>query len=177
MLNNKEEWIATYNSGFSIPQTANKYGVSKSVVRYTLWKAGVLRSRDDGIRLAAKEGRLGNAGPRKPFSDEHKKNISEGRLRWANAGNCIGVSLKKNGYVEHTRGPHKGRSVHVVKMEERLGRPLRDDECVHHIDGDKTNNEDNNLALVTKSGHARLHRFEDSLAGNIRERKDNGRFS
>lgn len=32
--------------------------------------------------------------------------------------------------------------------------------CVHHIDGDKTNNELNNLALLTTAAHMRLHQLE-----------------
>lgn len=32
--------------------------------------------------------------------------------------------------------------------------------CVHHIDGNKTNNELNNLALLTIGAHTRLHQLE-----------------
>lgn len=162
---NKVMIIEAYEGGESIPQVADRFGVSRSVARYHLHKAGVLRSRSEGVRKAARDGRLGsgNRGKSLTFSREHCRAISEGRLRWADAGNAIGVSLKPNGYVEYTRGEHKGRSVHVVAMEERLGRALRGDECVHHIDGDRTNNQDNNLALVTRSGHARLHRREEKL--------------
>jgi hypothetical protein len=60
-------------------------------------------------------------------------------------------------------------------MESRLGRPLREDEQVHHIDRDRSNNSDDNLALVTRAGHGRLHRFEDSLSG-IERKRANGRF-
>lgn len=35
---------------------------------------------------------------------------------------------------------------------------------------------DDNLALMTKSGHIRLHRREDALSGKHRERDGNGRF-
>lgn len=170
--------VARYAQGESIPQVADDLGISRSVLRYHLHKRGVLRDRAEAVRMAAKEGRLGSGmrGKSRVFTAEHRANISQARLRWADGGNCVGVSLKPSGYVAFTRGPNKGRSVHVVQMEKRLGRPLMDDECVHHIDGDKTNNQDNNLALVTRSGHTRLHRHEDSLAGVKRERESNGRF-
>lgn len=169
--------IEMYCGGASIPQIADQVGLSRSTVRYHLQRAGVLRSRTEAVRLAADQGRLGSGlrGKSVEFSDERRSNISRGREKWAEA-NSVGVSVKPDGYVEFTRGEHKGRSLHVVKMEERIGRPLRDDECVHHIDGDRGNNDDDNLALVTRSGHTRLHRHEDALAGKQQERDGNGRF-
>lgn len=50
--------------------------------------------------------------------------------------------------------------------------PHINDENIHHIDGNKSNNLDNNLALVTVSGHMRLHRILDELSGKIRERNE-----
>ena len=162
---------------FSLPQVAERYGISQSNARYHIKKAGKLRSRADGVRLAGEAGRLGGGfrGKSRTFSDAHCEAISKGRSAWAEE-NAHGFSIRPNGYVEYTRGPNKGRSVHAVSMEARLGRRLLEDECVHHIDGDKLNNEDSNLALVTRSGHARLHRREEKLSGKIRERSANGRL-
>ncbi len=50
---------------------------------------------------------------------------------------------------------------HVHVMAEILGRPLMKGECVHHIDRDRTNNSLENLRLMTRSDHARLHQMED----------------
>jgi len=36
---------------------------------------------------------------------------------------------------------------------------------LHHIDGDKRNNHINNLALISPSGHQRLHRMLDLARG------------
>ena len=175
---NVDAMIAAYDAGHSIPQVAEEFGVSRSTARRYLFEAGVLRSRSEGIQIAAESGRLGsgNRGKKRKFTADHCDKISRGRAKWAEK-NAAGVSVKPNGYAEYTRGPNKHRSVHVVKMEKRLGRRLLADEHVHHIDGDKLNNASNNLALVTASGHARLHRFEESLTGVSRERKENGRFS
>jgi hypothetical protein len=173
-----EKFVHLYRGGLSIPQISEKTGAARSTVRYHLKKAGVLRSRAEGVRAAASSGRLGGGlrGKSRVFTQDHKDNISKGRIAWS-AENAKGVSLKPNGYLEHTTGEEKGKSVHVARMEERLGRALLTDECVHHIDGDKLNNDDNNLALMTRSGHSRLHRREDALQGKYRERNPNGRFS
>jgi hypothetical protein len=47
--------------------------------------------------------------------------------------------------------------LHRDVMEKHLGRRLRRDEEVHHIDFDKHNNDVLNLIVLTKSEHARLH--------------------
>jgi hypothetical protein len=60
-----------------------------------------------------------------------------------------------------------GRHEHRVVAEEMLGRSLRPDEVVHHIDGDKTNNSPSNLAVMTRKEHAALHA---KLAGFGRKR-------
>lgn len=42
-------------------------------------------------------------------------------------------------------------------MEKNIGRELRSDEIVHHIDGNKLNNDIVNLVIVTRAEHARIH--------------------
>jgi len=42
-------------------------------------------------------------------------------------------------------------------MEEYLGRPLEDDEMVHHCDKDKSNNDIENLELMLLNEHSRSH--------------------
>jgi hypothetical protein len=166
-----------YRSGMSIPDVAADLGLSLSTARKRIIDSGEpMRDRADGVRMAGHKISNAHKGKKKPpFGKEWCENISRGRRAWADQ-NAAGVSKKSNGYIQVTRGKHKHRGVHVVKMEERLGRALLPDEHVHHIDGDRSNNDDNNLALVTISGHARLHRFEDKLQGKERERKSNGRF-
>jgi len=46
---------------------------------------------------------------------------------------------------------------HRYVMEQYLGRLLRSDEVVHHIDRNKLNNDISNLQLVTKEEHMRIH--------------------
>lgn len=164
---NKVTLADEYQKGASLTDLAARHGISVSTARYHVRKAGVLRSRAEGLRNAAASGKLGTGfrGKSRDFSDEHKAAISRSRKRWGEE-NASGFSVKPSGYREHTRGEHKGRSEHVTVMERRLGRRLLPDEHVHHIDGDRLNNDENNLALVTRSGHARLHRREARLIKN-----------
>lgn len=46
---------------------------------------------------------------------------------------------------------------HRVVAEEFLGRPLRTDEEVHHLDENKVNNHPENLLVLTQSQHQKLH--------------------
>ena len=46
---------------------------------------------------------------------------------------------------------------HRLVMEEFLGRPLADDEIVHHVNHDTLDNRPENLEVMTQSEHASLH--------------------
>jgi hypothetical protein len=50
-----------------------------------------------------------------------------------------------------------GRHEHRVVAEQMLGRPLRRGEIVHHIDGNKHNNDPSNLQVMSQSDHIREH--------------------
>ena len=95
------------NQMMSIPQISSAIGIARSTIRFRLFNAGVLRSRADAVRVAAKDGRLtGAKGRTYVMSDEHKKNLSESKKRKADLF-AKGVSLKPSGYLEYTRGEHK----------------------------------------------------------------------
>ena len=164
-----------YISGKSITDIFNITGIPISTLRNRFLKAGILRNRGDAVRLAFSQGKIpSNRGKKRFFTQQHKDNISKSR-REKGKMTAEGIDIHK-GYARFTRGEHKGRLVHIVVMEKRIGRALKTDECVHHIDGDKLNNDVNNLALLTVSAHARLHRFQDKISGNNRQRDELGRF-
>lgn len=54
---------------------------------------------------------------------------------------------------------HEGKftPVHRQKAEVVLGRPLRRDEIVHHLNGDKADNRNGNLLICTRRYHQLLH--------------------
>ncbi len=53
-----------------------------------------------------------------------------------------------------------GRREHRRVAERLMGRPLRRGEIVHHIDGDKHNNDPSNLQVMTQAEHIAIHRDE-----------------
>ena len=54
--------------------------------------------------------------------------------------------------------PGKRVKEHRFIMGQHVGRPLRSDEIVHHINHDKTDNRIENLMITTRSEHCRIHK-------------------
>lgn len=69
------------------------------------------------------------------------------KLRDCKLGTGMGKSYEKT-FGKHT---------HTIVAEKIIGRALKPGEIVHHMDGDKRNNEPSNLKVMTQSEHCRLH--------------------
>ena len=59
---------------------------------------------------------------------------------------------------------------HRLVMARYIGRPLKRNECVHHIDGCTQNNDISNLQMMTVGTHARLHKSKKIIVRAIKER-------
>jgi len=87
------------------------------------------------------------------WSSENR--VGEKSPRWNG-----GIYNHSNKYT-HIRQPDGTyKQEHRIIMEKYLGRELDSDEIVHHIDGDGKNNKLENLKLMNRESHARLHTTE-----------------
>lgn len=75
--------------------------------------------------------------------------------------------LDTNGYkyIYEPSNPYANKAgkvyEHIAVMCNHIQRKLNSNECVHHIDRNKTNNVLGNLRLLTLAEHARIHLIED----------------
>ena len=103
------------------------------------------------------------SGPRSP---EHRAHLSSLQKGIGNS-NCKGGIRRKGGYILELCHGHPAADrwgyvyQHRLVMERHLGRLLTQGEIVHHLDGDKANNDLSNLELLRQSDHVRLHEPEN----------------
>ncbi len=104
----------------------------------------------------------------KSRSEQTKLKISEklkNRFTGKNSPHWKGGKIKVAGYYANLVQNKVYKYEHRLVAEAMLGRRLESDEIVHHKDGDKFNNNSENLQILTRSEHAKIH----GLGTNIRK--------
>jgi hypothetical protein len=85
------------------------------------------------------------------------KNIDKLRSRESNGYRYVYVPEHPRAYKTSN---WKGfLAEHIVVYEKYFGVIVAEDECIHHLDGNKQNNHPSNLLLLKKTQHVKLHRW------------------
>jgi hypothetical protein len=101
---------------------------------------------------------------------KRKSPIREKHWKW-NGGKMMAGTKRK--YVAIRRKHHPFRDPlgyvfeHRYRMELMLGRYLTEEEVVHHIDGDKKNNEESNLMLFANNTEHMKYERDEKMKGRI----------
>lgn len=84
-----------------------------------------------------------------------------------------GIHQTTQGYLVQLVSKSKGQGHHVLQhrlvMERHLRRKLKGNEQIHHIDGNRQNNDISNLKLVDRLEHLRFHlnQAREKLRNNV----------
>lgn len=164
-----EEIRAEYESGnVTIKELARKHNVSTGKMYYLLRDSGCRFSRKWKKQMSEESRkRMGDAHRGKHLSEEQRRKISEKNSCNYNGLNGYGHTKKHNrGYVlvyvpKHPHAHSDGYvMIHTVLMERSIGRYLTEDEVVHHVNHDRTDNRLENLVLMDKKEHMSMHMKE-----------------
>jgi len=176
-IENLDALIDRYNGGESVADICKGTDINPATLRRRFLKVGVMRNSRSAIRLAFISGKMNGRKTRKGVhaSEKTKQILRENALQRAQT-KARGWRINSCGYAEFTRGDLQNVLVHRFVVEAHIGRKLLPTECVHHIDGNKLNNDISNLEIMTFEKHAKVHRLEEAALGLIRKRDAYGRF-
>ena len=176
-----EELRALYDRLESPAKVAKECGVSKKLILNYMDRYGIVRNKrktlgSEELDVIRKMAADGCGAPE--IASAIGFTTTAIRVHAAKMGISIadpahpGYTKTDSGYImvwnpDHPFCDKKGYvRQHRLVMEAHIGRYLTDDEAVHHIDYDRSNNDISNLQLMTRAEHSSLHVV----------RKDSGRW-
>lgn len=150
----EEKVCSLYVSGKSISEVSQETTVPPATVHRWLKRLGVeLRKLGDwhrGRKWTEARREHNPEAPQRPEGAPRGYDILTERA----LGN---KSIKSGGYVVVHVGRKQRQYEHILKAEKAIGRRLRRDEVVHHINCIRSDNRPENLLICTRSYHLQLH--------------------
>lgn len=136
-------WFSRLKKGIPKYCTAKCYG--EFLKSQKPWNKGITAKEDSRLATGTRHGMFGKKSP-----------------RWT------GGTFEEQGYIFVWRPSHPNNQrgyvrEHRVVVEGKLGRYLKEDEVVHHINGIKTDNRIENLQVMSAKEHSQLHHEIKSL--------------
>ena len=172
--------VEMYKSGkHSVKSLAKEYGVSSGKMYYVLKEMGCPFTSKRKKPMSKEEIENRSKGRKgKRLSLQHRRAIGEKNSCNYNGMNGYGHTKKHPygyilAYVPKHPNAHKDGYVmlHTVFMERAIGRYLNDNEVVHHVNHDRTDNRIENLLLMDKKEHMSMH-MKERRANERKERRD-----
>lgn len=170
--------VERYLSGRSSTEIAKEFNLSQVSISRIVRSAGVTRSASEGKRLSHSrpevKAKMSSAAKGRKCP-EHVKEVLRARTGPNNHNWRSGLTVTAQGYLSFTSSPSNGdlasKHLHRVIASWKIGRSLSESEHVHHIDGNKLNNDPKNLMILSPSEHARLHAIKSGLGTHPRKKK------
>lgn len=152
----------------TMSQIGEMLGVNAVAIYYRLKKFGIpTRDKHDhpiSDRVRDNARRVGRNRKGAKHTDEAKRKMSKAQAGKLNKPSKYGGHTKNRSgylYVYCPSHPYCSSDGYVMEhrlvMENSIGRYLEKDEVVHHINKNKKDNRIENLQLMTRSEHAKLH--------------------
>lgn len=165
-----DQIVSYYNSGMTMKQIADLCKCAQYSI-YVRLKSARVKTRgceDYPVTDKQREARRNNgrSGLGRKRSEETRKRISEAKKKYRKRADYeFGghEKMRDDGYItvfvpDHPMATKDGFVLkHRLVMAQHLGRPLEKGEDVHHINGIRSDNRIENLQLLTRSEHAKLH--------------------
>ena len=161
--------VVEYNTGqYTISVLAKMHGISTGKMYYILRDSGCVFIHKWRKQMSQESReRISKAHKGKVISEEQRRMISERNSCNFNGLNGYGHIKKHNsGYIlaYAPKHPHAHKDgyvmFHTVLMERAIGRYLKDNEVVHHVNRDRSDNRIENLRLMDKHEHRSMHMKE-----------------